>query len=69
MDYLHINPGAVIFYHASDTILKIVSDAAFLVLTQAQSRAAAIYHLGWNDNKKQNSRVDVLCQKIQNMVA
>ena len=36
MDYLHTNPDAVIHYHASDMIFKIVSDAAFLVLPQAK---------------------------------
>ena len=45
MDYLHTNPDAVI-YHASDIIIKIVSDAAFLVLPQARSQSAAIYDLG-----------------------
>ena len=45
MDYLHTNPNTFIWYHASDMILKIVSDAAFLVLTQAQILEAAIYHL------------------------
>ena len=35
MDYLHNNPDAVIRYHVSDMILKIVSDAEFLVLPQA----------------------------------
>ena len=52
MDYLHTNTDAVIRYHASAIILKIVSDAAFIVLTQAQIRASAISHLGWKDNKK-----------------
>ena len=31
MDYLHTNPHAAICYHASDMILKVVSDAAFLI--------------------------------------
>ena len=42
MDYLHTNPDTVICNHASDMILKIVSDASFLALPQAQIRAAAI---------------------------
>ena len=52
MDYLHTNLIAVINYHASDMILKIFSDGAFLVLPQAQIRSAAIYHLVCKDNKK-----------------
>ena len=68
MDYLHTNPNAVIRYHAHDMILKVVSDAAFLVLPKSRSRAAAIYHLGWINNKK-NGLIDVLCQTIKNVVA
>ena len=37
MDYLYTNPEAIICYHTSDKILKIVSDTAFLILTEAQS--------------------------------
>ena len=56
MDYLHTNPHAAILYHASDMILKVVSDAAFLILPKARSRAADIYPLGWiNNNKKMAS--------------
>ena len=51
MDYLQTNPDAVIWYHASDMIIKIVSDAAFLVLPQARSQSAAIYDLGWKKNR------------------
>ena len=32
-------------YHASDMILNIDSDAAYLVLPNARSRIAGIYHL------------------------
>ena len=50
MDYLHTNPNAAIRYHASDMIIKVESDAAFLVLSKSRSRAASIYHLGWINN-------------------
>ena len=69
MNYLHINPDAVICYHASDMILKIVSDAAFLVIPQEKSLSAAIYHLWYKENKKQNGILDLLFQKINNVVA
>ena len=69
MDYLHTKPNAAIRYHASDMILKVVSDAAFLVLPKARSRAAAIYHLGWINNKKQNNLIENICQTIKNVVA
>ena len=61
MDYLHTNPNAAIRYHASDMILKFVSDAAFFVLPKPHSRAAAIYHIVWINNNKQNGLIDVLC--------
>ena len=68
MDYLHTNPNAAIRYHASDMILKVVSDAAFLVLPKPRSHAAAIYHLGCINNNKQNGLIDVLCQTTKNVV-
>ena len=65
IDYLHTNPNAAIRYYASNIILKFVSDTAFLVLSKSCSRAAAIYHLGWINNKKQNGLIDVLCQTME----
>ena len=64
MDYLHTNPNSAIYYHASDMILKVVSDSDFLVLPKYCSRTSAIYHLGWINNNKQNSLIDVLFQTI-----
>jgi hypothetical protein len=69
MDYLHTYPNAVIRFHASDMILKSTTDAAYLVLPKARSRAAVHYHLGWNYNDNVNGPVDVLCQTIKNVVS
>ena len=69
IDYLHTNPNEAIRYHASDMILKVVSDSAFLVPPKSCSRAAAIYHLIWINNNKQNGFINVLCQTIKNVVA
>ena len=69
MDYLHTNPNASIRYHASDMIIKVVSDAAFLFPPKPRSRTAAIYHLGRINKNKQNSLINVLCQTIKNVVA
>ena len=69
MDYLHTYPEAVIRYYASDMILKITSDAAYLVQPKARSRAAVHYHLGWTDNDRTNGSLDVLCQTIKNVVS
>ena len=46
IDYLYTNTDAIICYHVSEMIIKIVSDTAFLVLPQSRILAAAIYHLG-----------------------
>jgi len=69
MDYLHTYPEGVIRYHASDMILKITSDAAYLVQPKARSRAAVHYHLGWKDSTRTNGALDVLCKTIKNVVS
>jgi hypothetical protein len=61
MDYLHTYPNAVICFHASDMILKICSEAAYLVLPKAKSRVAVHVHLGWRNNPTQVNGVAVLC--------
>ena len=45
MDYIATYPNCFIRYHASDMILSIDSDAAYLVLPGARSRIAGYYHL------------------------
>jgi hypothetical protein len=69
MDYLHTHPHGVLRYYASDMILKITSDAAYLVQPKARSCAAAHYHLGWHNSKRTNGPVDVLCKTIKNVVS
>jgi hypothetical protein len=69
MDYLHTYPNAVIRFHASNMILKICSDAAYLVLPKAKSRLAVHFHLGWQNNPTRvNGAVAVLCQTLKNVV-
>jgi hypothetical protein len=46
LDYAASHPDAKIRYHASDMILHIDTDAAFLVQPQAKSRLAGYYHMG-----------------------
>ena len=45
MDYVATYPNCYLRYHASDMILNIDSDAAYLVLPKAKSRIAGYYHL------------------------
>jgi hypothetical protein len=69
MNYLRTYPNGVIRYYTSDMILKITSDAAYLVQPKTRSRAAAYYHLGWHNSDRTNGAVDVLCKTIKNVVS
>jgi hypothetical protein len=69
MDYLHTYPNAILRYYASDMLLKITADAAYLVQPKARSRAAVHYHLGWKNSERVNGALDVLCQTIKNVVS
>ena len=69
MDYLHQYPNAFICFHASNMILKISSDAAYLVQPKACSRIAVHYHLVWiNDPDRVNGTINILCQTLNNVV-
>jgi hypothetical protein len=69
MDYLYNYPDAIIRYYTSDMLLKITSDAAYLVQPiKARSRAAVHYHLGWKNSDHVNGAVEILCQTIKNVV-
>jgi hypothetical protein len=65
MDYLHTNPDDVIRFYASDMILKITTDAAYLVQPKARSRVAAHYHLGWLNSDRANGPLDVLSKTLK----
>ena len=70
MDYLHTYPHGILRYYASNMmILKITSDAAYLVQPKARSRAAAHYHLGWLNSDRTNGPVDILCNTVKNVVS
>jgi hypothetical protein len=67
--FLHTYPHGVLRYYENDMILKITSDAAYLVQPKARSRAAAHYHLGWRNSNRTNGPVDILCKTIKNVVS
>ncbi len=74
MDYLHTYPEAVIRFYASDIQLYIDTDAAYLVLPGAKSRAAGHYYLSnkvnsIDENPPPNGPFHVLCKTIPNVVA
>ena len=73
MDYLHAYPDATLCYRASDMILQMESDAAYLVLPKARSRAAAYFMLG-NDPATHpapmsNAPVHIMCNNIKNVMS
>ena len=45
LDYVSWHPNATIFYHESDMVLNVDSDAAYLVLPRARSRLAGHFFL------------------------
>ena len=71
MDYLHTHPNAVVRFHASDIILYIESDAAYLVLTQARSRVSSIFYLSNTTSGRPplNGAIQVICKTLQNVVS
>ena len=74
LDYLATHPDATIRYYASDMILYIVSDAAYLVLPKARSRCAGFFYLSdfpatHPPKPKANGAVHVLCKTLRSVPA
>jgi len=70
LDYLATHPDATIRYYASDMILCVISDAAYLVLPKARSRAAGTFFLTNKTDPKDpkptpNGAVHVLCKTLK----
>ena len=71
LDYVTIYPNPKIRFCASDMILHVDSDAAYLVQPNAQSRYAGYYYLGSQNstNNTLNGDVLIICRTIWNVVA
>jgi hypothetical protein len=74
LDYLATYPNATIRYYASDMVLSIVADAAYLVLPNARSRCAGLYTLTDASHTdppqpKPNGPVHVLCKTLRGVPA
>ena len=73
MDYLHTYPNAYIRYHASDMILNIDSDAAYLVAPKARSRVAGYYYMSnlptSTKPPKLNGAILVECKTLKHVVS
>ena len=72
MDYLATHLNAFIHYHASDMILRIDSDAAYLVLPGACSRIAGYFHFNTpttsNQSTFRNGPLLVECKTLRHVV-
>ena len=76
MDYPATHPLAIIRYHASDMILHVDSDAAYLVQPNARSRYAGHFFLSSNPPPlpakpipECNGSIMNVCKNICNVVA
>ena len=76
LDFLATYPNAVIRYHASDMILHVDSDAAYLILQGAKSRIAGFFYLSDKmppppmiPNPQLNGPILVECKLLRHVVA
>jgi hypothetical protein len=76
MDYASTYPLAILRYHASDMVLHVDSDAAYLVLPNARSRYAGHYFLGnqpppppAKPSPTPNGAILTLCKTIRNVMS
>ena len=73
MDFLHSRPDAYIRFYASDMVLHIDSDAAYLVAPKARSRLAGYFHMSNHPNKTKRQKLSgailVECKTLRHVVA
>ena len=73
MDYLYTYLEAYICYHASNMVLYVDSDAAYLVVLKARSQVAGFFHLSDHPNitkhPKMNSAILVECKTLRHVVS
>ena len=74
LDYLYTHPDAQLKFHASDMILWVDSDAAYLVKPGAKSRMAGFYYLSTHPDKSSdkkpplNGAILVICKTIPHVM-
>jgi hypothetical protein len=66
LQYAATWPSAIITFHPSDMVLKVITDATYPSERGARSRAAGYHHLGNSDNKDQwiNGAISVMSKQI-----
>jgi len=69
LNYAACNPNVAILYRASDIILHVDSNAAYLVQPEAQSRAGGYHYLRNKASTQFNGPILVLAKTIKNVMA
>ena len=70
LDYVATYPNAQLRFYASDMLLAIDSDAAYLVMPKARSRLAGYFRLlDRNRTYKHNGAILIECRTIRNVVS
>ena len=73
MDYVHTYPDVYIIFHASDMILNIDSDAAYLVAPKSRSRVTGYFYLSSKpttiDTPPLNGAIHVECKTLKHVVS
>ena len=71
LNYCATNPDSVVTHRASDMILHNHSDAAYLVASEARSRAGGFTYLGNNKNNMQiiNGSISVIAKIIKSVMS
>ena len=69
LNYAATHPDAKKVYKASDMILSVDSDAAYLVAPMARSRAGGFHYLGNKEGTMLNGSVAVVAKIIKNVMA
>jgi len=69
LNYAHTHPDAGIIYRASDMVLHVDSDAAYLVAPQARSRAGGYHYLSDKKGSVFNGPVLTIAKVIKNVMA
>ena len=74
LDYVNTYQNVLVRFYASDMILNIETDAAYLVLPKARSRLAGYFYMGHHKGKKSpftplNGAIIVECKTILHVVA
>ena len=69
LNYCASNPEAEKLYKASDMILFIDSDAAYLVAPEARSRAGGFFYLGNKNGNMINGSILILATVIKQVMA